>query len=502
MASRSDQLHSHQFTLQRVVGALAMRDPNPTSSPLRRIGGALFAGVMIAVLALAAAGVYGVLRPGGDGSWRNGDAVIIEKESGARFVLRAGVLHPVPNYSSALLLLGSPERRTATVSRASLSGVPRGVPLGIPGAPDVLPAAGELLGSPWTVCSRAPATGSGRSGVESVLFIGADAGSAGPVVSAGSVGAVSRLGPAAILAQDQDGGLHLVWRGRRFAIHDPGVVLAAMGWRGQAPTPVATPVLNAVPAGADLAAILGEVPVADRGRMSRLDGVRIGEIFQVESQSGNRQFAVGLADGLADITQVQADLLLADNPDVIARPRQLTQADYASAPHAGSLILAGEDAPPATTPELSRPASQGGVCASFADGAAMVEVSLPVSLAPAVGEIRTAAPAALDDEARAAGAVRVDWVSVPPGRAAVVEAVSRSGASTHPGALSHPGAPAGLIAFVSDLGNYHAVPTRDVLDWLGYGGIRPVRVPASVVTLLPSGPALDPVAASQQLPRS
>ena len=49
MASRSDQLHSHQFTLQRVVGALAMGDPNPTSSPLRRIGGALFAGVMIAV---------------------------------------------------------------------------------------------------------------------------------------------------------------------------------------------------------------------------------------------------------------------------------------------------------------------------------------------------------------------------------------------------------------------------------------------------------------------
>ena len=41
MATRSDQLHSHQFTLQRVVGALAMRDPDPASSPLRRIGGAL-----------------------------------------------------------------------------------------------------------------------------------------------------------------------------------------------------------------------------------------------------------------------------------------------------------------------------------------------------------------------------------------------------------------------------------------------------------------------------
>ena len=483
MASRGDQLHSHQFTLQRVVSALAMRDANPTSSPLRRIGGALFASVMVAVLALAAAGIYGVLRPGGDGTWRSGDAVIIEKESGARFVLRAGVLHPVPNYSSALLLLGSPEHTTATVSRASLSRVPRGVPLGIPGAPDVLPAASDLISSPWTVCSRAPAAGSAPSGVESVLFIGSDV---VPVAAGGSVAAVPRLGAAAILAQDQDGGLHLVWRGRRFAIHDPGVMLAAMGWRGQAPTPVATPVLNALPAGADLAGILNAVPIVERGRMSRLDGVRVGEIFQVESQSGNRQFAVALADGLADITQVQADLVLADNPDVIARPRQLTQAEYVSTPHTDSLIPAGDDAPPATTPELARPATQGGVCASFADGAVVVEVTLPVSLAPAAGEIRTRVRAPVDG---AAVAVGVDWVSVSPGRAVIVEG------------LAHPGAPAGLIAFVSDLGNYHAVPSRDVLTWLGYGEVRPVRVPASVVTLLPSGPALDPVSASEQVPR-
>jgi hypothetical protein len=64
MASRSDQLHSHQFTLQRVVGALAMRDPDPVSSPMRRIGGALFASVMVATLAVAAVGVYGVPASG------------------------------------------------------------------------------------------------------------------------------------------------------------------------------------------------------------------------------------------------------------------------------------------------------------------------------------------------------------------------------------------------------------------------------------------------------
>ena len=65
MATRTDQLHSHQFMLQRVVGALAMRDPDPVSSPLRRIGGALLASVLVAALALAAVGVYGAAAPGG-----------------------------------------------------------------------------------------------------------------------------------------------------------------------------------------------------------------------------------------------------------------------------------------------------------------------------------------------------------------------------------------------------------------------------------------------------
>jgi len=39
------------------------------------------------------------------------------------------------------------------------------------------------------------------------------------------------------------------------------------------------------------------------------------------------------------------------------------------------------------------------------------------------------------------------------------------------------------------------VPNRDVLATLGYGGVRPVRMPASLVALLPSGRALDPDAA-------
>src|SRR4029078_8746516 len=116
MASRSDQLHSHQFALQRAVGALAMRDADPAASPMRRIAGALFASVMLAALALAGVGVYGVLNPGGNERWRDGTAVIVEEETGARYVFADGVLHPALNQASAQLAVGSAEPRVALVA--------------------------------------------------------------------------------------------------------------------------------------------------------------------------------------------------------------------------------------------------------------------------------------------------------------------------------------------------------------------------------------------------
>jgi type VII secretion protein EccB len=463
MASRTDQLHSHQFARQRVIGALAMRDPDPASSPLRRIGGALFAGVMIAALALAAVGVYGVIRPGGSSSWRDGTSVIVERETGARFVYRDGVLHPVLNYSSALLVLGSAQPRTRLVARGSLAGVPRGVPLGIAGAPDLLPAAGDLIDAPWSLCSRSAPSGAERSGAESVLLVGATA------------GAVAPLGRAALLARDPDGRLHLIWNEHRFAIRDEAVVRSALGWSGQVPVPVAPALLNVVSPGPDL----GRIPVAQRGRPAPLPGSRVGQVFVVESQGGPRQYAVALGDGLADITQVQADLLLADpaTPQA-AGPTPLAQAVYTAAARASPLIPTGDAAPPSTTPELTGPAPQGGVCASIPDGGGPGRIGLTPSMGRGSGEV----PAVGRGDGSAPGA---DWVVVAPGRGSVVES------------LAGPGSPGGALGFVSDLGVCHPVPSAEVLTMLGYSGVRPQRLPAAVVALLPSGRALDPAAARQ-----
>jgi WXG100 family type VII secretion target len=92
MASRTESMQSHQFTLQRVTRPAPSANRNPTASPVRRSAGLAFAGVMIAMVALAAVAASSVLRPGDTTSWRDAKSVIIERETCARLVGRDRVL--------------------------------------------------------------------------------------------------------------------------------------------------------------------------------------------------------------------------------------------------------------------------------------------------------------------------------------------------------------------------------------------------------------------------
>src|SRR5262249_60063524 len=103
--------------------------------PTRRPTVAILVGAVLAALLTAGFAVYGILVPGGSTEWRKAGALIVEKESGSRFILADGRLRPVLNLASARLLLG--ERMAVTsVSRKSLTGVAHGQPIGIVGAPD------------------------------------------------------------------------------------------------------------------------------------------------------------------------------------------------------------------------------------------------------------------------------------------------------------------------------------------------------------------------------
>ena len=138
---------------QRVISAFVMRETDPAQSPLRRGIGALFGGLMVAILIAAGFGIFGILTRVGTDQWKSDGSVVVERESGASFVYLAGRLHPTLNVASAKLAAGRPGPTVFRVAAASLAEVPRGVTVGIPGAPASLPAAKQRIGLPWTACA-------------------------------------------------------------------------------------------------------------------------------------------------------------------------------------------------------------------------------------------------------------------------------------------------------------------------------------------------------------
>ncbi|WP_431975790.1 type VII secretion protein EccB [Micromonospora haikouensis] len=456
MPSRQDQLHSYQFTVQRAVAALVMRETDPARSPFRRLAGAGLASVLVAAIALGGFALYGLFAGGGT-KWRDAGAVIVEKESGARFVYREQKLHPVLNYASALLIIGAERAKTVLVSRRSIEGVPRGLPLGIPDAPDSLPDRARLASAGWTVCSAAGAeraAAEAEAAPRSVVLIGTAAtGGRAP-------------GDDAILLQHPDGGLHLVWHARRYLLRDAGRVLAALAATRQRAMPAAPALLNSIPAGADLAPL--DLP--DLGRASpRVTGAKVGDVFLVRNSGGGRQYAVALTGGLAGVTELQAALLLARTGQ--GEPEAMTLGRFAALPKLPDLVPTGPAAPPPTPPRLAA-ADPGALCVRVGDDAGVGDVRLGATLPD------------LSDTPQATGGTAVaDHVVVEPGHGAVVESVAA------------PGATGGALSVVTDLGRRYVLADPTVLGMLGYRDVRPVRLPAGLVSLVPAGSPLDPAAA-------
>ncbi|MGR6319127.1 type VII secretion protein EccB [Micromonospora soli] len=453
MPSRQDQLHSYQFTVQRAVAALVMRETDPAQSPFRRLAGAGLASVLVAAIALGGVALYGLFAGGGS-SWRDPGAVVVEKESGARFVYREETLHPVLNYASALLIIGAEHPKTVLVSRRSIDGVPRGRPRGIADAPDSLPAPGRLARGPWTVCSLADPE-SGPTAGRSAVLIGREVAGGRP------------LGEQGLLLRHPDGSLHLLWHDHRYLLRDTDRVLAALAATRDRAVPAAAALLNTVPAGVDLV----PPPVPGLGTPSdRVTGATVGDVYLVRNSGGGRQYAVAERDGLAGITELQAALLLARTGQ--GDPKPITLGRFAALPKRPDRVPTGPTAPPAVPPRLAGVAG-GALCARVGDDTGVREIRVEVAPPDLSAAARTSA----------GGGGLADRVVVEPGRGAVVESAAA------------PGAAGGAISVVTDLGRRYVLAGADVLGMLGYAGVRPVRLPAGLVSLVPAGSPLDPAAA-------
>ena len=107
MQTKRDQLQAYRFLMRRAAYALLRGDPDTPETPLRTMGLAVVGALVAFGLVAAGAGIYGVIKPGGNRHWREPGKIIVEKETGARYVLFDGVLHPVLNYASARLVASS-----------------------------------------------------------------------------------------------------------------------------------------------------------------------------------------------------------------------------------------------------------------------------------------------------------------------------------------------------------------------------------------------------------
>jgi type VII secretion protein EccB len=465
--SRQDQLHSYQYSLQRVVAALVTHEPDPHRSPLRRAGTTALVSLVIAALAVGGAAVYGLLTGHSNVTLQDESAVFLEKGTGARYVFRAsdGRLHPVLNYTSGLLAASGTTPNVVSVSRERLATVPLGDPIGIPGAPDSLPAAKRLLRDRWSVCSQAPGPGSATAGPRSTLLVGHR-------ITDGTVAAAPGPGraPVAVLVSDPAERIFLVYGNRRLLVPPAKAVatLRALGWADRQPWPVAAAWINAVPLGPDLVA----PPVPRQGGASALRDWRVGQLL-----TDGEQWGVVLADGFAPITRVQA-LLLQTDPDAY-RPEDVGSAFNTLPASDRQLVDAG--GLPSTVPELAAPTAR--VC-----------MTLPVDDAGDGVRLDPTVPAGVPvaGEATVPGGVQADLVHVARGRGAVVAAAAS--------ATAPPGS--GTVSIVTDTGRRYPIAGRDLLGRLGYGGTTPVQVPAQLVALLPQGPALDPAQARRSAART
>jgi type VII secretion protein EccB len=470
--SRRDQAQAYRFVLHRVQAALLQGDGDAPEPPLRRIGIATFVSVMVAVLVVAGFGIVGLLKPGGKQGWQDQGVLVVEKETGTRFVFdpNDGALHPVLNYTSARLILNSDKVTVKLFSRKSLAGAPRGAPRGLHNLPDALPDAGGMINGPWTICSGAAV----------------DATTAAPLsVSVGYTGTGTPVASnKALLVQvPQPSGpptVYLVWNNTRLQVRDPARALPVLAYPNTRLLTVADTWLNSVPAGPDLIA----PALPNQGRpvtAYQLPGhaLRIGQILKVPSEGGlDDQYWVVLSDGLAHIPRTAALLLLVD---------PATRAAYPGVPPSAIPIQAAEISHtsdravipagfPDEVPTLDNFLVQDGkvVCAAYVSGATdAVQVS-----------VEPRAPGQRPDSGPAANGA----VLMSPGKGAIINR------------QPHPGQSSDATYLVTDTGAIFPVPSAGVLGVLGYGGVTPVPVPGGVVDLMPRGPALDPAKANSTVP--
>ncbi|WP_018333512.1 type VII secretion protein EccB [Actinomycetospora chiangmaiensis] len=457
------QARARRRAVRRLDEALVERDPHAERDPEHTRRRAVVVGAVVAALGLAAAAVVGLVR--GDTDWRAA-TVVRGVPSGALYVVARDPARLVPttDLTSARLLAadldprradpaeGLPPADPTPVRDDALVGVARTVPVGLAGAPSVLPdTASPPPSDVWAVCD-VPA----GPGVRGIVLGGGS--SPGRPVAAGE----------SLLLRGDDGRTWLVVDGRRAAF-DPaaGAVVRGLDLAGAPARAAGEALLGTLPEGAPL--VPPRIPGAGLGPTdpgTRALGLPVGAVARVAG--GVARFLVVLDGGVQEVPDVVAELVRFASPGADPRVAEIPAAVADGLPRAVGVDLR---AYPRTFPRVLGVQDAPVACAApAADGTTTVSVAgtLPSPVPPTpLGE---------------------------PGAAGPVTAVRIAGAGAYvvpvgPGEASDPDR--GVV--VDQVGRVFPVAGRGAAAALGLGDPRPA--PRSVVGLLPRGPVLSVEAA-------
>ncbi|MEU3650073.1 type VII secretion protein EccB [Lentzea sp. NPDC034063] len=436
MQTQKDHVHAYQFLMQRMTTALTVGDPSNMDPPTRRGRSGLLTGSFIAVLLVIGFGVYGLIVPGGSTAWKQKGAILVEEETGTRYVFVNNMLMGTSNLASAMLIQGK-DNHVALISRKSLEGLPRGPRMGIPGAPDSVPRPQDLLPPSWLVCPTAPADGQKLGLVTNFVpdqkyeWIPDD-----------------RYAP----VQSVDGELYLVWKNKKYQVPDDKA-LVVFGLAATKAPRVPAVWLDLVPDGPVLSP--AAIPSAGApGQTVAGSKRRIGDLFTHDPGNGIEQRYVLLDKGLAPLSATEFALLkaLPGKSSVEIGAQEILTAPFS--PDQSMLTrlpdLVGKKPLDETTgsPCLRQEGSSGDV------------VSYPVAVRDA-------------DRWQGGGA----WI--PPGRGVLAAELPIPNGQKEPNRF-----------LITERGRRYLVPDDNAVQALGLGGVQPVPMRSEVLSTIPVGPSL------------
>ncbi|MGC4865325.1 type VII secretion protein EccB [Micromonospora sp. DT53] len=458
MRTRRDQVQAYRFVTRRIVSALLSGDPETTNLPMRRLGMAVFGSVLTAAIVLGGVGAYGQLT--GGAAPLDDKTLVIERETGATYVFIEGKLHPTLNYTSARLIVNDASAEVRTMSQASLRDRPRGVTVGIVGAPDALPDRKSLTGLPWSVCDVPDPVDRQRSSTRLVIDRALPGG--------------TPLGDRAVLVAVDDQ-RYLIANNTRLQLLDPSRTITALRMAGTDRLQIGQQLLNAVPAGPPLRrpSLAGEGEPSSRKVAGQ--SYDVGSVFK----AAGRHYVL-TREALVSISEITALLLISNGG-------RITDITPNQASEAFEERRIEEEGVPPTMPTLY-PAQPGQttLCATYRKGSAGGPPTTTMEVFDRVpDELTDSDPGLVPVRQTRRDAVRTaEAVLLPGGKGVIAQASPGAGTSGS-------GAAGSTIYLISPQGIRYPLASAETLDVLGYGGITPLAVPGSLLALIPTGPTLD-----------